>query len=97
MKVEHKLLEFIAAIVVETRNAPSLFLGASPRASLALLRASKAAAALSGRDFVIPEDVVKLVPHILRHRVVLTAEKEMEGLTEDEVIEGLLKSVQIPR
>jgi MoxR-like ATPase len=95
--VETKLLEFIARIVNETRNNSSLFLGASPRASLAILRASKAFAAIRGRDFVTPEDIVEVVPHVLRHRIILTPEKEMEGLTPDDLIQKIIKSVEIPR
>jgi MoxR-like ATPase len=95
--VEPKLLEFIARIVNETRNNLSLFLGASPRASLAILRASKAFAAIRGRDFITPEDIVEVVPHVLRHRIILTPEKEMEGLTPDDLIQKIIKSVEIPR
>lgn len=95
--IEPKLLEFIARIVNETRNNPSLFLGASPRASLAIVKASKAFAAMMGRDFVTPEDVVEMAPHVLRHRIILTPEKEMEGLTADELIDRIIKSVEIPR
>jgi MoxR-like ATPase len=95
--VEPKLLEFIARIVNETRNNSSLFLGASPRASLAILRASKAFAAIRGRDFITPEDIVEVVPHVLRHRIILTPEKEMEGLTPDDLIQKIIKSVEIPR
>ncbi len=95
--VETKLLEFIARIVNETRNNSSLFLGASPRASLAILRASKAFAAIRGRDFITPEDIVEVVPHVLRHRIILTPEKEMEGLTPDDLIQKIIKTVEIPR
>lgn len=95
--IEPKLLEFIARIVNETRNNPSLFLGASPRASLAIVKASKAFAAMMGRDFVTPEDVVEMAPHVLRHRIILTPEKEMEGLTADELIDRIIKSIEIPR
>jgi MoxR-like ATPase len=97
LKVESKLLEFIAKIVNETRNNPSLFLGASPRASLAITKAAKAFAAMMGRDFVTPEDIVEVAPHVLRHRIILTPEKEMEGLTTDELIDRIIKSIEIPR
>jgi len=97
VKVEHKLLEYIAGIVHETRNNPSLYLGASTRASLALLKSSKAAAALKGRDFVIPEDIIEMAPHVLRHRIMLTPEKEMEGLTPDDLISNILKALEVPR
>lgn len=94
---EPKIVEFIARIVHETRNNPALYLGASPRASLAILRSSKAAAAIKGRDFVTPEDVVEMAPHVLRHRIILTPEKEMEGITEDDLIDTILKSIEVPR
>jgi MoxR-like ATPase len=94
---EPRLLEFIAKIVNETRNNPALYLGASPRASLAILKAAKANAAIKGRDFVTPEDIVEMVPHVLRHRIILTPEKEMEGLTADDLIENILKAIEVPR
>lgn len=95
--IEPKLVEFIARIVYETRNNPALYLGASPRASLSMLRASKANAALKGRDFVTPEDIKEIAGPVLRHRIILTPEKEMEGVTADELIDNILKSVEIPR
>ncbi|MBC7511868.1 MAG: MoxR family ATPase [Ferruginibacter sp.] len=95
--VEPRLIEFIAKIVVETRNNPALYLGASPRASLAILRASKANAAIKGRDFVTPEDIVEMAVPVLRHRIILTPEKEMEGVTEDDLIESILKAIEVPR
>ena len=95
--IEPKLLEFIAKIVNETRNNPALYLGASPRASLAIVKASKAFAAMMGRDFVTPEDIVEVTPPVLRHRIILTPEKEMEGVTPDELIDRIIKSIEIPR
>lgn len=95
--VEPKLIEFIARIVIETRNNPALYLGASPRASLAILKASKANAAIKGRDFVTPEDVLEMATPVLRHRIILTPEKEMEGITPDELIESILKTIEVPR
>ncbi|MFZ4056776.1 MAG: AAA family ATPase [Ferruginibacter sp.] len=95
--IEPKLVEYIARIVQETRTNSALYLGASPRASLAILRASKASAAIHGRDFVTPEDIVQMVPPVLRHRIMLTPEKEMEGLTTDDLIQQLLKAIEIPR
>jgi MoxR-like ATPase len=94
---EPRLLEFIAKIVNETRNNPALYLGASPRASLAILKAARANAAIKGRDFVTPEDIVEMVPHVLRHRIILTPEKEMEGLTADDLIDNILKAIEVPR
>ena len=95
--VEPKLIEFIARIDIETRNNPALYLGASPRASLAILKASKANAAIKGRDFVTPEDVLEMATPVLRHRIILTPEKEMEGITPDELIESILKTIEVPR
>lgn len=95
--VEHRLIGYIAAIVSETRNNPSLFLGASTRASLAILRSAKASAALKGRDFVIPEDIKEMAPHVLRHRIMLTPEKEMEGILPDDLIRNILNTVEVPR
>lgn len=95
--IEPKLVEFIAKIVHETRNNPALYLGASPRASLAILRSAKANAAIRGRDFVTPEDIVEMAPHVLRHRIILTPEKEMEGVTADDLIDTILKSIEVPR
>ncbi len=95
--VDPKLLEYIATIIVETRNNSSLYLGASTRASLALLKAAKATAALRGRDFIIPEDIQQMAPHVLRHRIMLSPEKEMEGITPDQLIENILKSIEVPR
>jgi MoxR-like ATPase len=95
--VEAKLIEFIAKIINETRNNPSLYLGASPRASLALLKAAKANAAIKGRDFVTPEDIIEMAAPVMRHRIILTPEKEMEGITPDELIDRIIKSIEVPR
>jgi MoxR-like ATPase len=95
--VEEKLLQFIAKVTVATRTDKSVYLGASPRASLAILNAAKAFAAMAGRDFVIPDDVVKATTPELRHRIILTPEKEMEGTKEDEVIQRIVHSIEIPR
>ncbi|MBK8710367.1 MAG: MoxR family ATPase [Niastella sp.] len=97
INIETKIIEYIAGIINETRNNPSLYLGASTRASLALLKAAKATAALRGRDFVIPEDVIEMAPPVLRHRIMLTPEKEMEGITPDDLIENIIKTVELPR
>jgi MoxR-like ATPase len=74
-----------------------LYLGASPRASLALLDAAKAIAVLRGRDFVTPEDIQFLVPPVLRHRVALTPEREMEGANTDDILRELVKKIEVPR
>ncbi len=95
--VEEKLIQFIAKISVATRNDKAVYLGASPRATIAILNAAKAYAALSGRDFVIPDDVLFIAKPVLRHRIILTPEKEMEGTPEDEVIEKIIHSIEVPR
>ncbi|RAJ01670.1 MoxR-like ATPase [Chitinophaga skermanii] len=94
---DEKLLQYVAHIVQETRMHASLYMGASPRASIAILNASKAIALMAGRDFVTPDDIVYVVPHILRHRIILTPEKEMEGISANDVITEILKSVEVPR
>jgi MoxR-like ATPase len=95
--VEENLIKYMAEIVHETRNNPSLFLGASPRASVALLNSSKAFAAINGRDFVTPEDVKFVASPVLRHRIMLTPDKEMEGITTDDVIKQIVDKVEVPR
>jgi MoxR-like ATPase len=95
--VEEKLLGFIAAIVNQTRNHKHIYLGASPRASIGILNASKAYAAINGRDFVTPEDVVFVTAPVLRHRIIITPEKEMEGGTADEVIKEIVQTIEVPR
>ncbi len=94
---EEKLLSYIAKIIVATRTDKSIYLGASPRASLALLQAAKANAAIAGRDFITPDDIVYAATPVLRHRIILTPEKEMEGVGEDEVISKVVHSIEIPR
>lgn len=95
--IEEKLLQFIAKLVNNTRNHKSIYLGASPRASLAVMNASKAMAAMQGRDFVTPEDILSVVPAVLRHRIILSPDKEMEGITEDEVIRQIVQGMDVPR
>jgi MoxR-like ATPase len=95
--IEPKLVEFIALITGKTRENVDLYVGGSPRASLALLTASKALAAIRGRNFVTPDDITFAAKPVLRHRVVLTPEKEMEGGTANEIIDVIMKSVEVPR
>lgn len=97
IRVEKKLLTYIAEIVSKTRNHPHLYLGASPRASIAIMNASKAVAAVDGRDFVIPEDIKKVLEPVLGHRIILSPEREMEGSTTAGVIDMITHSVEIPR
>lgn len=95
--VEPHLIEYIAKITIATRENQFLYLGASPRASLALLNASKAFAAIRGRDFVTPEDIKEASYAVLRHRIAVSPEREMEGLSTDEVIRQILEGIEIPR
>ncbi|MFY7811685.1 MAG: AAA family ATPase [Flavobacterium sp.] len=95
--VESHLIEYIAKIVVNTRENSFLYMGASPRASIALLNAAKGFAAIRGRDFVTPDDVKDAAIPVLQHRVIVTPEREMEGLSSKEVIKQILESVEIPR
>ena len=95
--VEQNLLEYIAKIVINTRENAFLYLGASPRASIAILNAAKGFAAIRGRDFVTPEDIKEAAIPVLQHRVIVTPEREMEGITSIEIIKQILESVEIPR
>jgi len=95
--VEEKIIQYIADIITKTRNHPHLYLGGSPRASIATLNAAKAMAAIQGRDFVIPEDIKRALVPVLNHRVILTPEREMEGMTSESVINMIVESVEIPR
>ncbi|WP_424001642.1 AAA family ATPase [Maribacter sp. IgM3_T14_3] len=95
--VEDNLLKYIAAIVNNTRTNANLYLGASPRASIAILEASKAVAAINGRDFITPDDIKKVVGPILGHRIILTPEREMEGYTAQKMISDLIQTIEIPR
>ncbi len=95
--VEPNLIKYIAQIIEKTRKSTSLFLGGSPRASLAVLNAAKAYAAIEGRDFVTPEDVKFVLVPVLTHRVMLTPEKEMEGIKTNVVIQQIVDSIEIPR
>jgi MoxR-like ATPase len=95
--IELNLLQYISEIVHQTRNNSSLYLGASPRASLAIMNASKALAAVRGRDFVKPEDIKEMVEPVLNHRLILSPEKEMEGVTIQKVISRIVDNVEVPR
>lgn len=95
--IESHLMKYIADIIVSTRNNPFLYLGASPRASIAILKASKAFAAMQGRDFVTPEDIKQAAIPVLQHRVIVTPEREMEGVTTKQIINQIIEAVEIPR
>lgn len=95
--LEPNLIKYIARIVHDTRENQSLYLGASPRASIAILNASKAMAAINGRDFVTPEDIREVAPPVLRHRIILTPEREMEGTQAGEVVDEIIRKIEVPR
>ena len=95
--IEQNLIEYIAKIVLNKRENAFLYLGASPRASIAILNAAKGFAALRGRDFVTPDDIKDAAIPVLQHRVVVTPEREMEGITSTEIIKQIVDSVEIPR
>ena len=95
--IEPQLIEYIAKIIQNTRENSFLYLGASPRASLAILNASKGFAALAGRDFVTPEDIKQAAYPVLGHRVIISPEKEMEGIKTEQIIQQIIESVEIPR
>jgi len=97
VKIGDDLLQYIANIMDVTRNNPDLYLGASPRASLALMRGSKAVAALMGRDFVTPDDIKYISYWVLNHRIQLHPDREMEGVGLKDVLTNIFESVEIPR
>ena len=97
IKVEDQLIKYIAEITHQTRNHGRLYLGASPRASLSILKTAKALAAIKGRDFIIPDDVQYVAPHVMNHRIILTPEAEMEGVEAEDVIGEIVQKIEVPR
>jgi len=97
LHIDQHLIDYIAHLIQQTRSHQALYLGASPRASLALMTSAKAMAALRGRDFVTPEDIQDVCYPVLRHRLLLAPEKEMEGTGTAAVIKQILEQVEIPR
>ena len=97
VRVDEKIKAYIVRLVEMTRESGWLYLGASPRASLALMKGAKAYAALQGRDFVVPEDIIRLAQPVFRHRIQLSAERELEGISVDQVITQLAAKVEVPR
>lgn len=95
--IEDRLIQYIAQIVNKTRNHSKLYLGGSPRASLSILKAAKAFAAIRGRDFVTPDDIQFVTIHVLNHRLILTPEAEMEGTLMEEVIREIVQTIEVPR
>lgn len=95
--VEDSLLQYVARIVQSTRSHQALYLGASPRASLGIIAAAKASAMMAGRGFMIPDDIQAVAPAVLRHRIQLQPEREIEGLTADSVVRTILAATDVPR
>ncbi|MDB5273465.1 MAG: moxR [Chitinophagaceae bacterium] len=95
--IKDELIQYIARITDLTRNHGDLILGASPRASLAILRTSKAIAAMNGREFVIPEDIQAVAYPVLNHRIILTPEKEMDGTNAEDIIREIIQKIEVPR
>ncbi len=95
--IEKSLLHYIASVIQQTRNSKTVYLGASPRASVALLQASKAMALVQGHDFVTPEDIKMVATFVLQHRLILTAEAEMEGHTPMKIVQRLIEKVEVPK
>ena len=95
--IREELVDYIASIVHNTRNNGDIYLGASPRASLAILKAAKAMAAINGREFVIPEDIQYVAYPVLNHRIILTPEREMEGYDTRDVVNEIVKKIDVPR
>lgn len=97
VQIEDALMDYIVNIIAETRNNPTIDIGSSPRGSIALLQCAKGAAAYSGRDYVIPEDIKKMAIPVLRHRIILKPELELEGVKADQVLQDILSKVKVPR
>lgn len=97
VQIKDELLDYIAAIIHNTRNNGDLFLGASPRASLAIMKSAKAYAAMNGRDFVTPDDIQYVAYPVLNHRIILTPEREMEGYDTKDVVADILRKIEVPR
>ena len=95
--IKDEILDYIAQLIYNTRNNGDLFLGASPRASLSVSRSAKAMAAIQGRDFVTPDDVRSVLKPVLNHRIILNADKELEGMEPEDVIDDIIKKVEVPR
>ncbi len=95
--IKDELLDYIATIIHNTRNNGDLFLGASPRASLAIMKTSKAIAAMRGREFVTPDDIKFVAYPVLNHRIILSPEREMEGTETEQVIKEIIEKVEVPR
>jgi MoxR-like ATPase len=95
--IDDALVDYINRIVRMTRNWPQIYMGASPRAGLALMQGARTLAAFQGRDYAIPDDVVQITLPVLRHRVILTAEAEVEGQEVDQILIDMIRTVEVPR
>jgi len=95
--IKDEMLNYISQIVCNTRDNSNLFLGASPRASLGIMRTSKALAAIRGRDFVTPDDIQKVAYPVLNHRIILTPEREIEGIDASDIIHDIIQKIDVPR
>ncbi|MEO1655391.1 MAG: magnesium chelatase, partial [Bacteroidota bacterium] len=95
--IKDDILDYIAELIYNTRNHGDLFLGASPRASLSISKASKALAAVRGRDFVTPDDVKFVLKPVLNHRIILSPDKELEGMEPEDVVDDIVQKVEVPR
>ena len=97
VRVEPALLGYIASLASRTRDWPAIALGASPRAGIHLMQIAKAVAATEGRDYLLPDDVKRVAPAVLRHRLIVRAEADLEGITSDQVIADVLANVPVPK
>jgi MoxR-like ATPase len=97
IRIEPELYTYILALARRTREWPTLLLGASPRAALSMMRVAQAAAAFDGRDYLVPDDVKRAVQPVLRHRVILKPEAELEGFDADRVLADVIAAVPVPR
>jgi MoxR-like ATPase len=97
VRVEDNMLHYIAQLVHKTRNHGKVYLGASPRATLAILKSAKALAALRGRDFVIPDDIQHVIRPVLNHRIILTPDAEMEGVKPEALLSEIMQTIEVPR
>ena len=97
VKVEEGIVAYVQSLLEGTRRSPHLYLGASPRGGIALLKTSQCLAAMGGRDFIVPDDIKEMALPVLRHRVILRPEAELEGLTPDRVLSQVLEGIPVPR
>ena len=97
VRIDPRLVDYINRIVRLTRQWPQLYLGASPRAGISLMQGARTLAAFMGRDYAVPDDVIEIAVSVLRHRVQLTAEAEVEGQDVDQILSGLIRSIEVPR